>query len=380
VTKIYGTPPAPELEQQAKALRTTQAYGSPPAALAKGPPPIPNETPFPAEVLPPLHRNSIPPEPMTQHSRPPITPAPPPRSSIPTSYSYVQTPVPEAHSIPQTPHPARPSPPPPARTPSPPPRTQPYGSLPPVEPRRTPPVQPGVATSVDAAPPANLPKTPNPPAPALAAPKDVVRSHPVSATWRPNDALSPARRREIAGEILTLALERCFVVGVTGLRGSAEEKSKAAAEIALALADARHPRVLVMESDFNFPKVQKWLNIDVPLATGFSQQLRARIQGTKEGRWHVIECKPSLHALAEGVVRSPGLLLSTQFEGALRELRGFYDVIVIDAPVAPSEADGSALADVVDGAVVVGPSNRASEIIEVSKAFTGKALLRAIEG
>ena len=184
----------------------------------------------------------------------------------------------------------------------------------------------------------------------------------------------------LAGEILTLAVDRCLVIGVTGIRGAADKKSIAAAEVALALSDARHPRILLMEADFHFPQIQKWLAIDVPFSAGFSQQLRARMDGGRDGRWHVVECKPSLHVIGEGVMRSPGLLLSNQFEQAMREFRSFYDIVVIDAPVAPNEADGRAIADVVDGAVVVGPANRSTEILEVSRIFSGKKLLRSIEG
>jgi Mrp family chromosome partitioning ATPase len=174
-------------------------------------------------------------------------------------------------------------------------------------------------------------------------------------------------------------VDRCQIIGVTGVRGLGNEKSRAAVEIAFALAEAKHPRTLLVEGDFHYPQLQNWLKIDVPLAAGFSQQLRARIQGGKGGRWHVVECSPALHVLAEGVMRSPGLLLSNQFEQAMRELRGYYDLIVIDAPLAPGEADGQALADVLDGAVIVGSQDRASEIAEVSRVFRGKKLLRVLE-
>jgi Mrp family chromosome partitioning ATPase len=378
ITQIYGTPPTPTgLQSDAKALRTTQGYGSPP-------PPIPprgvpfSPTPIPAEVLPP-HRNSLRPSPMIPlgNSSPPPTVAPSNRSGAPlaeTGYSYVRTPVPEAHSIPQTPIPKRPDAIPqtpyPAR-PSPPPRTEPYGSLPPVQAKRP---------SSDPAPAdPNRPKTPLPPPPEMTKPApNVIRRHPVLAGWRPDPKLAPGLRREIAGEILTSAVQGCQVVGVTGLRGLGSEKSRAAVEIAFALSEAKHPRVLLVEGDFHFPQIQNWLKLEVPLAAGFSQQLRGRIQGTKEGRWHVVECLPTFHVLAEGVMRSPGLLLSNQFEQAMRELRSYYDIVVLDAPLAPNEADGQALVDVLDGIVVVAPENRAAEIAEVSRVFQGKKLVRAL--
>ncbi|HEX6277567.1 MAG TPA: hypothetical protein VFZ53_31200 [Polyangiaceae bacterium] len=365
ITQIYGTPPTPdELPSDGKSLRTTQAYGSPPPAIPpKGAPFSP--TPIPAEILPP-HRNSLRPSPMIPLARsaPPPAVAPSNRAGAPlaeTSYSYVRTPVPEAHSIPQTPYPARPSPPP---------RTEPFGSLPPVQAQRP---------SSDPAVDPNRPKTPTPPPPEVTKPvANIIRRHPVLAGWRPDAKVVPGSRRQIAGEILTSAVEGCQVIGITGLRGLGGEKSRAAVEIAFALSEAKHPRILLVEGDFHFPQIQNWLKLEVPLAAGFSQQLRSRIQGTKEGRWHVVECQPSMHVLAEGVMRSPGLLLSNQFEQAIRELKSYYDIVVLDAPLAPNEADGQALVDVLDGVVVLGPESRAAEIAEVSRIFQGKKLVRAL--
>jgi Mrp family chromosome partitioning ATPase len=380
VTQIYGTPPSPtDAEQQAKANRTTQAYGSPPVPTKNAVPFTP--TPIPAEVLPP-HRNSLRPSPMipvARSSAPPAV-APSNRSGAPlaeTGYSYVRTPVPEAHSIPQTPHPRHPPPDsipqtPYPRLPSPPPRTEPYHSVPPVQAKRP--------SSGPPTPEPNRPNTPKPPAPELTkSAASVVRKHPVLSSWRPDASISRERRREIAAEILTTAATGGHVVGVTGVRGVGSEKSRAAAEIAFALAEAKGPRTLLVEGDFHFPQLQNWLKLDVPLSAGFSQQLRARIQGAKEGRWHVVECTQTLHVLAEGVMRSPGLLLSNQFEQAMRELRSYYDIIVLDAPLAPGEAEGQALADVLDSVVVVAPKDRKSEIAEVSRTFGGKKLVRVLE-
>lgn len=370
-TQIYGTPPPPELDQSAKAMRTTRSYGSPPVAI---PPPHKTPdiqhslTPIPAEVLPPAHRSSLQPSPMIplSHSSVPPAVAPSTRSGPPlaeTGYSYVQTPVPVADTIPQTPVPRRPSPPP---------HTQPFGSQPPS--RRRP--------SSDPAPdqPARS-KTPQPQPPEPKKPAtSIIRTHSVASSWQPDAKLVAGLRREVAGELLTLASNGCRVVCVTGLRGLGSEKSRAAVEIAFALAEAKHPRILLVEGDFHFPQLQNWVKIDVPLTAGFSQQLRGRIQGTKEGRWHVVECKPSLHVLAEGVMRSPGLLLSNQFEQAIRELRGYYDVIVLDAPLAPSEAEARAIADVADQIFVLASKDRSNEVAEIAALIPHKEMLRTLEG
>jgi Mrp family chromosome partitioning ATPase len=225
----------------------------------------------------------------------------------------------------------------------------------------------------------NRASTPMPPPEPATRAASVVRKHSVLTSWRPDAKISPERRRDIAAEILTLGANGCPVIGVTGVRGVGSEKSRAAVEIAFALAEAKHPRILLVEGDFHFPELQNWMKLDVPLSAGFSQQLRARIQGAKEGRWHVVECTEALHVLAEGVMRSPGLLLSNQFEQAMRELRSYYDIIVLDAPLAPGEAEGQALADVLDGVVIVAPKDRKSEIADVSRIFGRKNLLRVLE-
>ena len=95
------------------------------------------------------------------------------------------------------------------------------------------------------------------------------------------------------------------------------------------------------------------MNVDMPMGSGFSQQLRARISGNAERRWTVIGCSKSLNALAEGMMRTPGLLLSQQFSDSVRELRNYYDFIVIDGPSASLQVESQAVDAVADAVVFV---------------------------
>ena len=145
--------------------------------------------------------------------------------------------------------------------------------------------------------------------------------HPAPDQWHPDESLDPRLRRGICEQLYPLAVENCFVVLVVGVQESAEQKSKVAAELALALAESGHPRILLLDADLQRPRVHRLLRVEMPMAVGFSQQLRSRINGSPERRWTVIGCGKSLHVLAEGMMRSPGLLLSQQFSDGVRAAR-----------------------------------------------------------
>ena len=153
---------------------------------------------------------------------------------------------------------------------------------------------------------------------------------------------------------------------------SVEQKSRIAAEIALALADSEHPRVLLMEGDLHRPRVQRLAKVDMPMSAGFSQQLRNRINGRSLSRWTVMSCTKSLHVLAEGMMRSPGLLLSQQFGDCLKDLRKYYDIIIIDGPTESLEIEFRALDAVIDGLVSVCPANGSAALTRIQRLFGPK--------
>jgi Mrp family chromosome partitioning ATPase len=176
---------------------------------------------------------------------------------------------------------------------------------------------------------------------------------PAPGDWRPDPSLSPQSRRPLCEQLYPLAVENCLIVLVVGVPESQEQKSRVAAELALALAESGHPRILLLEADLQGPHVHRVMNVDMPMGAGFSQQLRARINGHPERHWTVVGCTKTLHVLAEGMMRSPGLLLSQQFSDSLRELRNYYDIIVIDGPTGSLQVESQALDAVTQGVVFV---------------------------
>jgi Mrp family chromosome partitioning ATPase len=203
--------------------------------------------------------------------------------------------------------------------------------------------------------------------------KNIVFVQDVPRTWRPDPSLTPQAQRGLCEQLYPYAVENCFVLAVVAVPESVGYKSRVAAELALALAESGHPRILILEGDLHRPWVQRTMGVDMPISSGFSQQLNGRAQGSGAGsRWTVLGCTPSLHALAEGMMRSPGLLLSKQFADCVKELRTYYDFIVIDGPSASLDVDSGALDAVTDGVVTVCPAKGSQSIAHMQNLFARK--------
>ena len=226
-------------------------------------------------------------------------------------------------------------------------------------------------------------KPPSAPAPAPAAapaPSVVTNVQPAPNGWRPDAALNPALRRPICEQLYPLAVERCVVVLIVGTPDASEQKSRVAAELALALAESGHPRILLLEADLQGPRVHQLIGVDMPIGSGFSQQLRARVAGAGERRWTVVGCSKTLHVLAEGMMRSPGLLLSQPFSDSLRDLRTYYDVIVIDGPTASLQIESQALDAVTDGVVFVTGRSGVASLPALEGLFREKRFRSVVSG
>jgi Mrp family chromosome partitioning ATPase len=91
-------------------------------------------------------------------------------------------------------------------------------------------------------------------------------------------------------------------------------------------------RVLLVEADFDDPQLHQVMAVSAPSGAGFSQQIVARRHDRQDRPWAVVRCSPTLHVLAEGRMRSPGLLGSEEFERAIRELGEQHHVLVMHAP------------------------------------------------
>lgn len=301
------TGPSRAHRRSVSARRTTQMLGSP---------------------IPPVTRSSRPaPEPRGS-SNPPAQPP-----ATPTTYSYVST------------RPEEPAARPPTDTP-------PYYQLPRAE-------HASLGQTRN-----DTPRLPTTSAPEAAPPRIVTRR--VRDGWIPDPSLDFRARRELCDQLLPFAMEGCFVVAVTAVEEARSAKSRVAAELALALAEPRHPRVLLLEADFQWPAVHRTMRIEMPMSLGFSQQLSSKAEPQT---WTVIECSPTLHVLAEGIMRSPGLILSVRFEQSIQSLRSYYDLIVIDGPPAYAEIDARALASAVDGGIVVSPNAGSPDLARACALF-----------
>jgi Mrp family chromosome partitioning ATPase len=211
------------------------------------------------------------------------------------------------------------------------------------------------------------------PPPSSASTKNVVLVQEVTKAWRPDPSLTPQAQRGLCEQLYPYAVESCFVLSVVAVPESVGYKSRVAAELALALAESGHPRILLLEGDLHRPWVQRMIGVDMPISSGFSQQLNGRAQGSGSGaRWTVMGCTRSLHVLAEGMMRSPGLMLSRQFADCLKELRTYYDFIVIDGPSASLDVDSGALDAVTDGIVTVCPAKGSQAIAHMQSLFARK--------
>jgi Mrp family chromosome partitioning ATPase len=202
--------------------------------------------------------------------------------------------------------------------------------------------------------------------------KNVVLVQEVPKTWRPDPVLTPGAQRALCEQLYPYAVESCFVLSVVAVPESVGYKSRVAAELALGLAESGHPRILLLEGDLHRPWVQRMIGVDMPISTGFSQQLNARAQGTGNSRWTVLGVSRSLHVLAEGMMRSPGLLLSKQFADCVSDLRTYYDFIVIDGPTSSLDVDSGALDAVTDGIVTVCPAKGSQSIAHMQGLFARK--------
>jgi polysaccharide biosynthesis transport protein len=131
---------------------------------------------------------------------------------------------------------------------------------------------------------------------------------------------------------------------------SANSKSQLAAQLAWSLAERGDARVLLVEADFDEPNVHRLFSLQTPAFQGFSQQLYRRLTTGERTPWYVARCG-RLSVLAEGRVRTPGFSASLQFASALAELRGYYDLILIDGPPEPLLATARTRGGVADGVV-----------------------------
>lgn len=177
-----------------------------------------------------------------------------------------------------------------------------------------------------------------------------VMAYPVA--WRAEVVPGRDRFSELRKAFLGEAARDCFVVGISATASASGSRAEVAAALAAGFAGDPTARVLAVEADLAAPALGRALGLDVLPMTDFAKQLGARVEGSADGHWYVLKCSPALHVLAAKAV-APELVLSTHFEDCMAALRPFYDVIILRAPAAPDAVGCRAVADVVDGVVVL---------------------------
>ena len=146
--------------------------------------------------------------------------------------------------------------------------------------------------------------------------------------------------------ILRLAARRPLRVVAITSAGRGEGRTTTAANLALTAAQDGRPTILV-EADLRRPSLAKRLGL-APRA-GVAEVL----EGRAELGQAVTRLGP-LAVLAAGQARDPGALLRGPAAAALLDqLRGGYELVVLDAPPALAFADGDRLSGDADAALLV---------------------------
>jgi Mrp family chromosome partitioning ATPase/uncharacterized protein involved in exopolysaccharide biosynthesis len=176
----------------------------------------------------------------------------------------------------------------------------------------------------------------------------------VRTGWHwPRDITARPELYSARDAILQQLTVRRLVVAVSGASDPGSVKARTAIALSHALAEVATRRILLLEADFENPELHRLMNVEAPPSGGFSQQLMSRLQpGATRRPWHVVRCLPALHFLPEGLFRSPGVLLSREFESAVLELRQHYDVLVISGPPLTRETDLRALDTLADAGMI----------------------------
>jgi Mrp family chromosome partitioning ATPase len=191
-------------------------------------------------------------------------------------------------------------------------------------------------------------------------PDEIVVSSPASSRWR-MPAVLTGGNGTLAGlrdQILESSGGGSFVIAVTSEQQCVEAKTNVAARLSGMLSRDDRARVLLVEANFDFPALHRVLAVEMPPGSGFSQQLRSRLRNGRKP-WSVVHCASSLDVLAEGPVRSPGVLLSQEFANAIAELRTCYDVIILDSPVMGQGVEAKPISAVSDGIAIIAASQSA---------------------
>jgi capsular exopolysaccharide synthesis family protein len=158
------------------------------------------------------------------------------------------------------------------------------------------------------------------------------------------------------------------VLLLTGVAGQ-DGVTAVATQIGLALAQTNEGDVVLVDGNWRRPCLHEIF--DVARAPGLSELIMGK--ATIENAIHVSEL-PSLSCLTAGTVVDPApLLASPGYANLMRELRGLFRFIVLDAPPLRQFADATLMAPRADGVVMVAAAGRRrrSDVLDVKQALDG---------
>ncbi len=144
-----------------------------------------------------------------------------------------------------------------------------------------------------------------------------------------------------------------FVVSVMS-PDRAEGKTTLALRLAVTLSEADRARVILVEGNFEHPRLATALGLSLPAEAGFSTQIHERMRG-RGVAWGVVRLGPSLSLLAEpgAVAAHPEAIHATHFEAALAALRRSYEYVVIDGPAVVGSGDANVLEGASDAVLLL---------------------------
>jgi polysaccharide biosynthesis transport protein len=146
-------------------------------------------------------------------------------------------------------------------------------------------------------------------------------------------------------------------IGVTSPQ-EGEGKTTLAANLALALAEDGRERVLLVEANFQRPRIAELFGFVPPDC--FSRQLNRSLD-LPASSWNVVAaCTDNLHLLAIDPNSSGlGSLYAPAFRNAVRQLRATaYAFIVVDCAAVLGSADVNVIADTMDGLLFAAAAGR----------------------
>jgi capsular exopolysaccharide synthesis family protein len=142
--------------------------------------------------------------------------------------------------------------------------------------------------------------------------------------------------------------EKCPVIGVTSsMRG--EGKSTTAVNLAYVFAEKGH-KVLLIDGDLRIPSIAKKLEIES--TPGLTDLLKGKGAQISEFKSHLLN---NWFILPSGdIPPNPSELLgSSRMDNVLKQLREFFDYIIVDLPPVNIVSDAVAISHLITGMIVV---------------------------